>query len=157
MAKRKKVTKRPTRRRRVSGVGSDFMKEAVGALGGYVVAKMLAQKIMPNLDDKIKGAALAGIGVLVIPKMISGALGKGLSIGLVVGGGDLVLRSAGIISGIEDMMYVPYQINGAGIDQSVNGMGNNGINQMVAGAGINTSINGVGNHAKTMQRQRAES
>ncbi len=135
MAKRKKTKSvRRTSRRRISGVGGDFMTKAAGAIVGYVGGKMLSSKLLPNLDDKIKGAGVAAIGALAVPRFIKGAMGEGLSIGLVVAGGDTLLRGTGLIAGMLDkpVMYLPYGNRVAG----------DGIATQVAGGGISAQVAG---------------
>ena len=133
MAKKSKKPARRTARRRISGVGGDFMTKVAGALVGYVGGKMLAGKLMPALDDKIKGAGIAAIGVLAVPRFIKGATGEGLSIGLAVAGGDTLLRGTGLIAGMNSpVMYLPYgKVAGGGIANQVAG---GGISNTVAGS-----------------------
>lgn len=140
----KKKTKKPaTRRRRISGIGSgSLMSKVGGALVGFVGAKMLTNKLMPNLDEKIKGAAVAGAGLFLVPKFIKGPMGEGISLGMAVAGGDTLLRSTGLIAGLNQaMMYLPMsnRVAGSGISNTV-------------GAGITNTVSGY----NTVRRQRAE-
>jgi len=138
MAKKSKKPARRTARRRISGVGGDFMTKVAGALVGYVGGKMLAGKLMPSLDDKIKGAGIAAAGVFVVPRFIKGAMGEGLSIGLAVAGGDTLLRGTGLIAGMNSpVLYLPTsRVNGPGISNQVAG---NGITNQVAGRSYTSS------------------
>lgn len=135
MAK-KKAKKPATRRRRISGVNTgQVISKIGGALVGYVGAKMLSNKVMPNLDEKIKGAAVVALGVFAVPRFIKGPMGEGLSIGMAVAGGDTLLRGTGLIAGIMDkpMLYLPagQRVAGDGINNTVGGT--DGIVNTVAG------------------------
>lgn len=146
MAKRK--AKKPTTRRRRRSVGAlavnkDLMTQAAGALVGFVGGQMIAAKLAPNLDKKIKGIILAAAGVIGVPMFLKNSLGKGISLGLTTAGGVQVLQSTGIISGIErQLVYMPDQrrIAGSGINAQVNGGGINA--QVNGGQGINAKVSG---------------
>lgn len=124
MAKRKKQPAKHTRRRRVGGANSDVYVTIGGALLGFVGGKMLAAKVLPTVDDKIKGVGLAAIGVFGVPMVSKGALAKGVTIGMGIAGGELLLQSTGLISGSRMIAYPKtYQIAGNGIADTVGGQG----------------------------------
>jgi hypothetical protein len=132
-SKKKPVYKyRP--RKKVSGSEmSDVYTTIGGALAGFVAGKMLASdKILPKLDDKIKGAGIAAIGLFAVPMLSTGKLAKGVTIGMAVAGGELILTSAKIISGYDTKMVAyprTYQMAGG-----------SGISETVSGAGINQTV-----------------
>ncbi len=150
MAKRKAKKKTTTRRRRRIGavaLNKDLMMQAAGAIGGYVIGQMVASKIAPTMDNKIKGAILAAAGLVVVPMVMKNTLGKGLAIGMAVAGGQKVLQGFNIISGSgTPLMIMPAQgmgvrqIAGSGINAMVNGR--DGVSAMVNGGGINQMVNG---------------
>jgi len=151
---RKRKTKKTTHRRRRSRVGAldkGLLTEVAGSIGGYVVGNMIANNtsLLPTLDPKIKGAAVAAIGVLVVPHFMKSPIGKGIAIGMATAGGAVILKNMGVISGVmSPVAYLPYpsqrRIAGTGISAQVNG---NGVNAMVNGSGINRMVNGRYNNA----------
>ena len=154
MARHHKKTKKTTHRRRRSRVGAldkGLLTEVAGAIGGYVVGNMIANNtsLLPTLDPKIKGAAVAAIGVMVVPRFMKSPIGKGIAIGMATAGGAVILKNLGVISGVmSPVAYLPYpsqrRIAGSGINAMVNG---SGINKMVNGSGINKMVNGRYNNA----------
>lgn len=141
MAKRKTAKKTATRRksRRVSGLFANGMLEKVGgALVGYVVAKMVSGKVLPKLDEKIKGASVAAIGLFVIPKVLKNSLGEGMAIGFGVAGGQMVLTSTGLLAGVDT--FLPY--NSRPFLAGMNDMAVNGTD------GIPSKVNGISNKVK---------
>jgi len=157
MANKRKPAKKTTRRKgsRVSGlVSKDLFEKAAGAIAGYVGARMLTAKVLPNLDAKIKGAATAAVGLLLIPKVLKNKLGEGMALGFAVAGGETLLQSTGLIAGIGAIQYLPYpqrMIAGAGINQTVGG--SDGISQTVGGSdGISQTVG----YSRSYNRRRAE-
>lgn len=145
MAKSKKKPVRKTSRRRVSGIaGSGIVSKVGGALVGAIAGRMLSQKLMPNLDEKIKGAAIAAAGVFLVPKFIKGPMGEGLAIGMAVAGGTAILQGTGLIAGLTNspVMYLPASRTVAG----------NGVSQAVAGGGVAQQVAGY----TLTKRQKAE-
>lgn len=134
----KKKAKKPTTRRRrrsVGAVNKDLMIQAAGALGGYVVGTMLSAKIAPTMDKKIKGAAIAAVGVLLVPMVLKNSVGRGLAIGLATSGGVQLLQGLGVISGRSELQMLPSMQNGRMLAGP-------GINAMVNGPGISQMVNG---------------
>lgn len=85
---------------------------------------MLAAKLLPAVDDKIKGVGLAAVGVFGVPLISKGAMAKGATIGLALAGGELLLQSTGLISGAKMIAYPQYrQVAGSGIAETVGGQG----------------------------------
>lgn len=151
MAKRR--TKKTTTRRRRRTVGAiamnkDLITQAAGAIGGFVVGQMVASKIAPTMDSKIKGAIIAAVGIFAVPMVLKNTIGKGLAIGLAVSGGQKILQGLNVISGVDHLMIMPAsgnmglrQLAGSGVNAMVNGSGG-GVSAMVNGRGINQQVNG---------------
>jgi len=136
MARKKKKKAGTYRRRRVGAAKGNTMKVletgAIALVAG-VGLTMLAQQLFPTMDSKIKGAAIAGIGVLVAPMLLKGDMGNSIAIGSVVAGGTMVLRGLGVISGVG----LPYPSS-----YSAPRISGPGVNAMVNGPGVNTMVNG---------------
>lgn len=147
MAKGKSAKKAPRRKssRRVSGLANGMLAKVGGALVGYVGARMISEKVLPNLDGKIKGAAVAAAGIFLVPKVLKNQLGEGLAIGFGVAGGHMVLQSTGLLAGVSNYLpsYTRPMLAGSGIPQSV--AGTEGISQTVGGGS-----------SRTYARRRAE-
>jgi hypothetical protein len=124
MAKRRKKT-RTHRRRRVSGLGVDLQSILFGAAGA-VGAKMLAAKLMPTMNSKIKSAALIALGAFLAKKPQFRALGTGVAIG----GAVQLATDFGIVSGIGGLGATPIVfrqgLNGTPMMQvpEISGVGN---------------------------------
>lgn len=129
MAKRKKTAKRKPVRRRMSGVGtSNEMNKILGAVVGYVGGKMLSQKLLPALDDKIKGVGLVAVGQIAVPMLGKTAMFEGLKMGVTIAGADTALRGFNVISGtgyVNPKLLLP-SMSGDGVSSLT-----------VAGSGIN--------------------
>lgn len=133
--KRKAAPRRKTSRRRrsVGAVNKSMLTKAGGAIAGYVVGNMLQNKIAPTMDGKIKGAATAAIGLLLVPMLLKNDLGEGIALGMTVSGGETVLRGFNVIAGRQLMLPaaqpqrliagngVPGFVNGSGVPGFVNG------------------------------------
>ena len=91
MAKRKSK-KSPSRRRRVGAVkgGENLTLILGGAVGGIATA-MLAAKVAPQMDAKIKGAVAAVAGFLVSKSKMP--LLKGVGIGMGISGVNTLVTS----------------------------------------------------------------
>ena len=92
MARRRKSTKRRTSRRRMGAVGKANIQAALGIIAGAVIGKKVAG-FMPVGDDRIKNAAVLGIG-LAFPMILKGDLGKAIGNGMIAAGG------AGLVGGL---------------------------------------------------------
>lgn len=126
MAKKRKAAKRTTKRR-MSGAGSQGLNKILGAVVGYVGGKMLSQKLLPTMDDKIKGVALVAVGQFAVPMIGKSPMFEGLGMGVTIAGADTALRGFKVISGagnVNPQMFLP-------------AMAGDGISRMtVAGDGI---------------------
>lgn len=121
MAKRKKRSA-PSRRRksrRMGAIGKSFVMDAAGLVAGAAIARVLTSsgKILPNIDAKIKSAAVVAIGAF-FPKLVKGAIGKSIGDGMVAAGGLGLLQSTGVLGQIDDAMEIPVSVM-AGDDLSV--------------------------------------
>ena len=117
MAKRRKKASR-RRSRRMSGVGAPGkLMDAVAVIGGAAAGSLLAQKLLPNLDEKLKNVAIAGLGIYLVPKLIKGSTGAALGMGMVAAGGVGLLKNFGVISGVEDTLEIPVSVSG--IDDNI--------------------------------------
>lgn len=93
MARRRKSTKRrKSSRRRMGAVGKANFQAALGIIAGAVIGKKVAGFI-PVGDDRIKNAAVLGIG-LAFPMILKGDLGKAIGNGMIAAGG------AGLVGGL---------------------------------------------------------
>ena len=121
MARRKKRSA-PSRRRksrRMGAIGKSFIMDAAGLVAGAAAARVLTSsgKILPNLDAKIKSAAVVAIGAF-FPKFVKGSLGKSIGDGMVAAGGLGLLQSTNILGAIDNAMEIPVSVM-AGDDLSV--------------------------------------
>jgi hypothetical protein len=107
----------PRRHRKMSGGMSGMLMQAVGLVGGAVAARVLTSstKILPQVDSKIKDAAVIGLG-LYFPKLVKGPIGASLGAGMVAMGGLALIQSTGVIAGIDNMIPATFM---AGDDLSL--------------------------------------
>jgi hypothetical protein len=120
MTKRKHHSKKKhhtKRRRKMSGGMQGVLTQAVGLVGGAVAARILtnSSKILPQLDAKIKDAAVIGLG-LYFPKLVKGPIGASVGAGMVAMGGLALVQSTGAIGAIDEMIPASFM---AGDDLSV--------------------------------------
>jgi len=121
MAKRKKRSA-PSRRRKsrkMGAIGKSFIMDAAGLVAGAAAARVLTSsgKILPNLDAKIKSAAVVAIGAF-LPKFVKGSFGKSIGDGMVAAGGLGLLQATNILGAIDEAMEIPVSVM-AGDDLSV--------------------------------------
>ena len=121
MARKKKHTRRhhAKRGRRMGATGKSFLMDAVGLVAGAAAARILtsSEKILPNIDTKIKSAGVIAIGYFM-PKLIKSQLGKGLGDGMIAAGGLGLLQASGALSGVDSALQIPVSVM-AGDDLSV--------------------------------------
>jgi hypothetical protein len=115
MAKRRKTTK-PTRRRRVSGVGKINAGNLVNSIGGVLIGVAAAGYInklaLQGRSGMIQGAVpiIAGIA---LPMFLKSELGKMAGAGMIAYGGSKFLAGAGLAGIGEDGTFsVPVSISG---------------------------------------------
>ena len=101
----------------MSGGIQGVLTQAVGLVGGAVAARILtnSSKILPQLDSKIKDAAVIGLG-LYFPKLVKGPIGASVGAGMVAMGGLALVQSTGAIGAIDEMIPASFM---AGDDLSV--------------------------------------
>ena len=122
MARRKKRSA-PSRRRKSSrkmgAIGKSFIMDAAGLVAGAAIARVLTSsgKILPNIDAKLKSAAVVAIGAF-FPKLVKGAIGQSIGSGMVAAGGLGLLQSTGVLGQIDNAMQIPVSVM-AGDDLSV--------------------------------------
>jgi len=122
MARRKKRSA-PSRRRKSSrkmgAIGKSFIMDAAGLVAGAAIARVLTSsgKILPNIDAKLKSAAVVAIGAF-FPKLVKGAIGQSIGSGMVAAGGLGLLQSTGVLGQIDNAMSIPVSVM-AGDDLSV--------------------------------------
>ncbi len=149
--KRKAKSKTLGNRRRVGAARAGNLKDV--AVQGLVIAgvavgmDILAGKVMPSMDKKLKGVLVAGGGALVGTMLIKGPMGTNFALGSLVAGTKQALQGFGVLSGVgaNYLPYAPIRLNGPGINAQVNGPG---IPAMVNGGQTITAkvngLNGVG-------------
>jgi hypothetical protein len=130
MARRKAKKKSYRRRSRSMGaMGGGKLMDAVAVIGGAAAGSLLAQKLFPTMDEKLKNVAIAGLGIYLVPKLIKGSTGAALGYGMVAAGGVGLLKNFGVISGVEDTLEIPVSVSG--IDDNISVI--SGDNTVMAG------------------------
>jgi len=110
MARRRKSTRRrSTRRRRMGAVGKANITAALGIIAGAVIGKKVAG-IIPVGDERIKNAAVLGIG-LAFPMILKGDIGKAVGNGMIAAGGaGLVGNLVPALGAMDDTMTFPVTV-----------------------------------------------
>lgn len=113
MAKRRKKTAHHKRRRsRVGAVPKGSIMSSVGLIAGAVAGRLVAKKVLPNMDEKIKNVGVVAVGFL-LPKFMKSEMGKSIGSGMIAAGGlGLVGSFLPAISGVDDMIEFPVQVSG---------------------------------------------
>lgn len=107
--KKRKVSRRRSSRR--MGAVKGQMMEIVGIAAGAAAAGFLStDKILPNINGKIKSAAIIGIGAFLMPKVLKGAMGQALGNGMIAVGSVNLLKEFNVLGAIGDYMNVPVEI-----------------------------------------------
>jgi len=117
--KKRSAPSRRRKSRRMGAIGKSFIMDAAGLVAGAAAARVLTSsgKILPNLDAKIKSAAVVAIGAF-FPKFVKGSLGKSIGDGMVAAGGLGLLQATNILGAIDNAMEIPVSVM-AGDDLSV--------------------------------------
>ena len=120
--RRRKKRSAPARRRssrKMGAFGKSFIMDAAGLIAGAAVARVLTSsgKILPNIDAKIKSAAVVAIGAF-FPKLIKGSFGQSVGNGMIAAGGLGLLQATNVLGAIDDAMEIPVSVM-AGDDLSV--------------------------------------
>ena len=111
MARRKKRMATRSRRRKVGAMPKNAAMSVVGIVAGAIVGRLIAKKVLPNVNEKIKNAGVLAIGALLMPKLIKSDLGKSIGHGMIASGGiGLVGSFLPAIAGDGDMIEFPVQV-----------------------------------------------
>jgi len=103
----------------MGAMGKSFLMDAFGLVAGAAAARVLTSsgKILPNIDAKIKSAAVIAIGAY-FPKLVKGSVGVAIGHGMIASGGLGLLQSTGVLGQIDNAMEIPVSVM-AGDDLSV--------------------------------------
>lgn len=103
----------------MGAIDKSFIMDAAGLVAGAAIARVLTSsgKILPNIDAKIKSAAVVAIGAY-FPKLIKGSFGVTIGHGMIAAGGLGLLQSTGVLGQIDNAMQIPVSVM-AGDDLSV--------------------------------------
>ena len=112
MAKRrKKTSRRRTSRRRMGAMGGANIQAALGIIAGAVAGRLVAKKLLPNVDERIKNAGVVVLGAAVFPRLIAGELGKAIGNGMIAAGGaGLVGSFIPALGAMDDTMMFPVTV-----------------------------------------------
>lgn len=112
MAKRKrKTSRRRSSRRRMGAVGKANIQATLGIIAGAVAGRLVAKKLLPNVDERIKNAGVVVLGAAVFPRLIKGELGKAIGNGMVAAGGaGLVGSFVPALGQADDMIEFPVTV-----------------------------------------------
>ena len=112
MAKRrKKTSRRKGSRRRMGAMGGANIQAALGIIAGAVAGRLVAKKLLPNVDERIKNAGVVVLGAAVFPRLIKGELGKAIGNGMIAAGGaGLVGSFVPALGAIDDTMMFPVTV-----------------------------------------------
>lgn len=112
MARRKrKTSRRKSSRRRMGAVGKANIQATLGIIAGAIAGRLVAKKLLPNVDERIKNAGVVVLGAAVFPRLIKGELGKAIGNGMVASGGaGLVGAFIPALGQVDDMMEFPVTV-----------------------------------------------
>lgn len=112
MARRKrKTSRRRSSRRRMGAVGKANIQATLGIIAGAVAGRLVAKKLLPNVDERIKNAGVVVLGAAVFPRLIKGELGKAIGNGMVAAGGaGLVGSFIPALGQPDDMIEFPVTV-----------------------------------------------
>ena len=111
MAKRKRKSTRRRRSGRRMGEPGSMIQSAIGIIAGAVVGKLVAKRLLPAVDERIKNAGVVVLGAAVFPRLIKGDLGKSIGAGMIAAGGSgLVGSFIPAIGAMDDTMEFPMTV-----------------------------------------------
>jgi len=111
MRRKKSSKKRSVRRRRSSmGAMGGGLNNVLGIVAGAAIGRIVANKLLPNIDSKIKNAGVAILGAYGMPKLIKGSFGTSIGAGMVAAGGIGLLSDFKVIGAIEDTLSLPLTV-----------------------------------------------
>jgi hypothetical protein len=113
--RRKKLSKKRSVRRRRSSMGAmgGGLNNVLGIVAGAAIGRIVANKLLPNVDSKIKNAGVAVLGAFGMPKLIKGSFGTSIGAGMVAAGGIGLLSDFGVVGAIEDTLSLPLTVGAA--------------------------------------------
>lgn len=109
--KKRKTSRRRSSRRRMGAVGKGNIQAALGIIAGAVAGRLVAKKLLPNVDERIKNAGVVVLGSMVFPRIIKGELGKAIGNGMIAAGGaGLVGSFVPALGAADDTMEFPVTV-----------------------------------------------
>lgn len=126
--RKKRASYKRTRSRRMGAVKSQIM-DIVGVAAGAAAGRIVASKLFPNMDEKLKNAAVIALGAFVFPRIVKGAIGANIGTGMVAAGSLGLLQNFNVIGAITDVLEVP--VNVGAIEDNISVI--SGDNSVMAG------------------------
>ena len=116
MSRRRKTTKRkPTRRRRMSGMGKlstgTILSSVGGVIAGTIVAGLLTKKLLASQSEMVQAIVPVALGVAT-PMFVKSEFGKFAGAGMISVGAVKLLSKYGLAGVGEDSIDVPVSISG---------------------------------------------
>jgi len=109
--RRKKTSRRRTSRRRMGAMGGANIQAALGIIAGAVAGRLVAKKLLPNVDERIKNAGVVVLGAAVFPRLVKGELGKAIGNGMIAAGGAGLIGSfVPALGATDDMIEFPVTV-----------------------------------------------
>jgi hypothetical protein len=88
-----------------------MLTSILGIAAGAVVGRLVAKKLLPNVDEKIKNAGVVVIGSMVMPKLLKSDLGRAIGNGMIASGAvGLTSSFLPAIAGTDDMIEFPVSV-----------------------------------------------
>lgn len=111
MARKKRKSSRRRSRRRMGAVGKANLQATLGIIAGAVAGRLVAKKLLPNVDEKIKNAGVVVLGMF-FPKLMKGETGKAIGNGMIAAGGAGLVGSfvPGLGAVADDVMEFPVTV-----------------------------------------------
>lgn len=129
MARRKKRSSRKRSRRMGATKMTGQLMNIVGLAIGAGAGKIVATKLFPNMDEKIKNVAVVGLGAFLFPKLIKGGMGQNIGAGMVASGTLGLLENFKVIQGVNDYLQIPVSVGA--IDDNISVI--SGMDNVMAG------------------------
>ena len=110
MARRKKRKVSRRRSSRKMGAVKGQLMDIVGLAAGAAAGTIVATKLFPNMNEKLKHAGVIAIGAFLMPKVLKGAIGQNLGNGMIAAGSIGLLKNFNVIGAVSDMLEVPVMV-----------------------------------------------
>lgn len=95
----------------MGAVGKANIQATFGIIAGAIAGRLVAKKLLPNVDERIKNAGVVVLGAAVFPRLIKGELGKAIGNGMVAAGGaGLVGSFIPALGAADDMIEFPVTV-----------------------------------------------